>query len=75
MRKEISYFKVLCRLGLSCVLSVDIYVLPGQRVDDIDLYPAAIAESPVDSDALLGPTFSCLIGLQFHNLKVRFQIP
>merc|ERR1711892_632406 len=39
------------------------------RVDDIDLYPAAIAENPVDSDALLGPTFSCLIGLQFHNLK------
>merc|ERR1712106_679397 len=38
-------------------------------VDDIDLYPAAIAESPVDSDAILGPTFSCLIGLQFHNLK------
>jgi hypothetical protein len=40
-----------------------------KRVDDIDLYPAAIAENPVDSDALLGPTFSCLIGLQFHNLK------
>jgi len=38
-------------------------------VDEIDLYPAAIAETPVDSDALLGPTFSCLIGLQFHNLK------
>ena len=38
-------------------------------VNDIDLYPAAIAEIPVDSDALLGPTFSCLIGLQFHNLK------
>ena len=40
-----------------------------RRVDDIDIYPAAIAENPVDSDALLGPTFSCLIGLQFHNLK------
>ena len=40
-----------------------------KRVDDIDLSPAAIAENPVDSDALLGPTFSCLIGLQFHNLK------
>merc|ERR1712038_1596377 len=40
-----------------------------RNVDDIDLYPAAIAENPVDRDALLGPTFSCLIGLQFHNLK------
>ena len=40
-----------------------------RNVNDIDLYPAAIAEIPVDSDALLGPTFSCLIGLQFHNLK------
>lgn len=40
-----------------------------RNVNDIDLYPAAIAEIPVDQDALLGPTFSCLIGLQFHNLK------
>ena len=40
-----------------------------RNVNDIDLYPAAIAENPVDRDALLGPTFSCLIGLQFHNLK------
>merc|ERR1712088_872503 len=40
-----------------------------RNVNDIDLYPAAIAEIPADSDALLGPTFSCLIGLQFHNLK------
>ena len=40
-----------------------------RNVNDIDLYPAAIAENSVDRDALLGPTFSCLIGLQFHNLK------
>lgn len=40
-----------------------------RSVEHIDLYPAAISENPVDTDALLGPTFSCLIGLQFHNLK------
>ena len=40
-----------------------------RNVNDIDLYPAAIAEDPLDSDALLGPTFSCIIGTQFRNLK------
>lgn len=46
-----------------------------RNVNDIDLYPAAIAENPVDRDALLGPTFSCLIGLQFHNLKYGDRWP
>ena len=40
-----------------------------RNVGDIDLYMGGISEIPVDSDALLGPTFSCLIGLQFHNMK------
>jgi peroxidase len=40
-----------------------------KHVDDIDVYPAGISETPLDRDSLLGPTFSCLIGLQFHNLK------
>ena len=40
-----------------------------RNVNDIDLNPAAIAETPVDSDALLGPTFSCIISTQLRNLK------
>ena len=40
-----------------------------RNVNDIDLNPAAIAETPVDSDAPLGPTFSCIISTQLGNLK------
>ena len=39
-----------------------------QEVDDIDLFPAAIAEEPLH-DGLLGPTFTCLITKQFVLLK------
>ena len=40
-----------------------------RNVNDIDLNPAAIAETPVDSHALLGPTFSCIISTQLRNLR------
>ncbi len=37
--------------------------------EDIDLFPAAMAETLLDG-ALVGPTFACLIAKQFQLLKV-----
>ncbi|XP_068084341.1 thyroid peroxidase [Anabrus simplex] len=37
-------------------------------IDDIDLFPGAMAERPV-TGGLVGPTFACILAQQFHNLR------
>ena len=37
-------------------------------ISDIDLFLGGLMERPAD-DALLGPTFQCLVGDQFKRLK------
>ena len=37
--------------------------------EDLELFSAGLAENPVPG-GLLGPTFTCIIGRQFHNIRV-----
>jgi peroxidase len=42
--------------------------LINRSVHDLDLFSAGLAEYPLPGGAV-GPTFTCIIGIQFYNLK------
>ncbi len=48
--------------------TVNAYRSTYQDVEDIDLWSAGISENPLPG-SMVGPTFACLIGKQFHNFR------
>lgn len=47
-------------------MNINIYFF--RYVDDVDLFPAVLSEFKQEG-ALVGPTLSCLLGLQFRDTK------
>ena len=39
------------------------------HVDEVDIFPGAICENNV-AGGMVGPTFACILGRQFRNLRV-----
>ncbi len=39
-----------------------------EHVEDIDLFSGGISELPL-IDGIVGPTFACIMGIQFNHLK------
>ncbi|XP_063844981.1 chorion peroxidase-like isoform X3 [Scylla paramamosain] len=57
--------------GLAAIMPapyIDVFASTYRFVEDIDLFPAGLAENPAPG-SLLGPTFSCLLTQQFFNVK------
>ena len=55
-------------LGLMTNKTVSAYASVYDSPDDVDLWSAGISEKPLPG-SMVGPTFACIIGKQFHNLR------
>ena len=55
----------------SCVIKItrSLWTLYCRHPDDIDLWSAGVTERPLPG-SMVGPTFACLIGLQFRDLRL-----
>ena len=65
--KPISHWEQLA--GLMSNRTVAAYQRLYDTPEDLELFSAGLAENPVPG-GLLGPTFTCIIGRQFHNIRV-----
>ena len=54
--------------GLMSNRSIAAYQRIYDTPEDLELFSAGISEAPVPG-GLLGPTFTCIIGRQYHNLR------
>ena len=54
--------------GLMSNISINAYREIFDSPEDIDLWSAGITEYHLP-DAIVGPTFACIMGIQFHNLR------
>lgn len=56
------------------VFYANYYNIVFRNPQDIDLVTGALSEAPIEG-AALGPTFQCLLGRTFHNLRLGKIIP
>lgn len=50
------------------IRDLNAFVFLARHVDDIDLFPAALSE-PSLPGGIVGPTFGCILGIQFQDLR------
>jgi peroxidase len=48
---------------------VDLYKSFYRSPQDVDLFLAAVSETRIDEEGLVGPTLKCLLGLQYQSIK------
>ncbi|GAB6032280.1 hypothetical protein CHUAL_010921 [Chamberlinius hualienensis] len=73
-----NFYREYCGVGRAKTFEELIGTMPNETVhryasiyrhpDDIDLWTAGVSERPMPG-SILGPTFACIIGLQFRNYR------